>query len=85
MDGIKYFVVTDKSIQLLLKNQYTSNVKSGSTRTKIDVKVITMNSHRLTGKGRTMEPIMGHTMHYKCMIITLQQGYSIPPLITKRA
>ncbi|KAG6778989.1 hypothetical protein POTOM_015353 [Populus tomentosa] len=35
MDGIKYAVVTDKSIRLLLKNQYTSNVESGSTRTKI--------------------------------------------------
>ncbi|GMP61402.1 hypothetical protein CsSME_00023886 [Camellia sinensis var. sinensis] len=44
-----------------------------------DVKVIAMNSHRLPGKDRRMGPIMGHTMHYKCMIITLQPGYSIPP------
>ncbi len=94
MDGIKYFVVTDKSIRLLLKNQYTSNVESGSTRTEIKhwvelffgVKVIAMNSHRLPGKGRRMGPIpiMGHTMHYKRMIITLQPGYSIPPLRKKR-
>ncbi|KAF4400806.1 hypothetical protein G4B88_004349 [Cannabis sativa] len=92
MDGIKYFVVTDKSIRLLLKNQYTSNVESRSTGTEIKhwvelffgVKVIAMNSHRLPGKGRRMGPIMGRTMHYKCMIITLQLGYSIPPLITKR-
>ncbi|XP_059670986.1 large ribosomal subunit protein uL2cz/uL2cy-like [Cornus florida] len=35
MDGIKYVVVTDKRIQLLGKNQYTSNVESGSTRTEI--------------------------------------------------
>nr|YP_009306837.1 ribosomal protein L23 [Davidia involucrata]AOQ76955.1 ribosomal protein L23 [Davidia involucrata] len=28
MDGIKYAVVTDKSIRLLGKNQYTSNVES---------------------------------------------------------
>ncbi|MBA0809404.1 hypothetical protein Gohar_025062 [Gossypium harknessii] len=27
---------------------------------------------------------MGHTMHYKRMIITLQPGYSIPPLRMKR-
>ena len=61
MDGIKYFVVTDKSIRLLLKNQYTSNVESGSTRTEIKhwvelffgVKVIAMNSHRLLRKGRS--------------------------------
>ncbi|KAB2024956.1 hypothetical protein ES319_D06G120300v1 [Gossypium barbadense] len=92
MDGIKYVVVTEKSIRLLVKNQYTSNVKSGSTRTEIkhwvklffSVKVIAMNSHRLPGKGRRMRPIMVHTMHYKRMIITLQPGYSIPPLRTKR-
>ncbi|KAK8317357.1 hypothetical protein V6Z11_A13G102500 [Gossypium hirsutum] len=68
MDGIKYAVVTDKSIRLLVKNQYTSNVESGSTRTEI----------------KRMGPIMGHTMHYRRMIITLQLGYSIPPLRTKR-
>nr|YP_010274992.1 ribosomal protein L23 [Nonea vesicaria]YP_010275014.1 ribosomal protein L23 [Nonea vesicaria]UJV31774.1 ribosomal protein L23 [Nonea vesicaria]UJV31796.1 ribosomal protein L23 [Nonea vesicaria] len=43
-----------------------------------------MNSHRLPGKGRRMGPIMGHTMHYRRMIITLQSGYSIPPLTKKR-
>ena len=32
---IKYAVFTDKSIRLLGKNQYTSNVESGSTRTEI--------------------------------------------------
>ncbi|KAL6329573.1 hypothetical protein AAG906_022150 [Vitis piasezkii] len=91
MDGIKYAIFTDKSIRLLGKNQYTSNVKSRSTRTKIKhwvelffgVKVIAMNSHRLSGNGRRMGPIMGHTMHYRCMIIMLQPGYSIPPLRKK--
>ncbi|KAL0912906.1 hypothetical protein M5K25_016322 [Dendrobium thyrsiflorum] len=76
MDRIKYAVFTEKSIWLLGNNQYTSNVKSGSTRTEIKhwvelffgVKVIAMNSHRLPGKGRRM----GHTMHYRRMIITLQ-------------
>ncbi|KAL5722148.1 60S ribosomal protein L2 [Ranunculus cassubicifolius] len=80
MDGIKYAVFTDKSIRLLGNNQYTSNVESGSTRTEIKhwvelffgVKVLAMNSHRLPGKGRRMGPIMGHTMHYRRMIITLQ-------------
>src|SRR6266704_1763619 len=92
MNGIKYAVFTDKSIRLLGKNQYTSNGESGSTRTEIKhwverffgVKVIAMNSHRLPGKGRRMGPIMGHTMHYRRMIITLQPGYSIPPLRKKR-
>ena len=88
MNGIKYAVFTDKSIRLLGKNQYTSNVELGSTRTEIKhwvelffgVKVIAMNSHRLSGKGRRMGPIMGHTMYYRRMIITLQPSYSIPPL-----
>ncbi|GFP90366.1 50S ribosomal protein l23 chloroplastic [Phtheirospermum japonicum] len=60
MDGIKNAVFTDKSIRLLEKNQYTSNIESRSTRTKLKhwvelffgVKVIAINSHRLSGKGR---------------------------------
>nr|YP_009741494.1 ribosomal protein L23 [Cuphea hyssopifolia]YP_009741514.1 ribosomal protein L23 [Cuphea hyssopifolia]YP_010388735.1 ribosomal protein L23 [Cuphea micropetala]YP_010388803.1 ribosomal protein L23 [Cuphea micropetala]YP_010927484.1 ribosomal protein L23 [Cuphea spruceana]YP_010927503.1 ribosomal protein L23 [Cuphea spruceana]QID57767.1 ribosomal protein L23 [Cuphea hyssopifolia]QID57788.1 ribosomal protein L23 [Cuphea hyssopifolia]UPQ43902.1 ribosomal protein L23 [Cuphea micropetala]UPQ43 len=100
MNGIQYAVFTDKVIRLFLKNQYTSNVESGSTRTEIKhwfelflgVKVKAMNSHRLPGRGRRMGPIMGHTMHYRRVIITLQPGYylppvtrySIPPLIKKR-
>ena len=91
MNGIKNAVFTSKSIRLLGKNQYTFNVESGSTRTEIKhwvelffgVKVKAMNSHRLPGKGRRMGPIMGHTMHYKRMIITLQPGYSIPPVLKK--
>nr|YP_010290905.1 ribosomal protein L23 [Gahnia tristis]YP_010290930.1 ribosomal protein L23 [Gahnia tristis]ULQ66063.1 ribosomal protein L23 [Gahnia tristis]ULQ66088.1 ribosomal protein L23 [Gahnia tristis] len=83
MDGIKYAVVTGKILRLLGKNQYTSNVESGSTKTEIKywvelffgVKVIAMNSHRLPRKGRRMGPMMGHTMHYRRMIITL------PPVI----
>nr|UEV87154.1 ribosomal protein L23 [Cinnamomum burmanni] len=67
-------------------------VESGSTRTEIKhwvelffgVKVIAINSHQRPGKGRRTGPIMGHTMHYRRMIITLQPGYSILPLIEKR-
>ncbi|WMV38795.1 hypothetical protein MTR67_032180, partial [Solanum verrucosum] len=33
-----------------------------------------MSNHRLPGKSRRMGPIMGHTMHYKRMIVTLHQG-----------
>nr|BDR62864.1 ribosomal protein L23 [Jacquemontia paniculata]BDR62883.1 ribosomal protein L23 [Jacquemontia paniculata] len=89
MDGIQYAVFTDKSIRVLGKNQYTFNVESGSTKTEIKhwielffgVKVIAMNSHRLPAR---MGPILGHTMHYRRMIITLQPGYSILPLRKKR-
>ena len=51
---------------------------------EIRSKVIAMNSHRLPIKGSRMRPIMGHRLHYKRMIITLQPGYSIPPLRKKR-
>lgn len=88
MDGIKYAVLTEKSLRLLEKNQYTSNVESGSNRTEIKhwvelffgVKVIGMNSHQLPVKGRRVGPITVHTMHYRRMIITLKPGYSIPLL-----
>nr|YP_010007047.1 ribosomal protein L23 [Passiflora haematostigma]YP_010007508.1 ribosomal protein L23 [Passiflora rhamnifolia]QNR05814.1 ribosomal protein L23 [Passiflora haematostigma]QNR06351.1 ribosomal protein L23 [Passiflora rhamnifolia] len=92
MDGIQYAVFTDKSIRLLGKNQYTFNVESGFSRTEIKhrvelffgVKVMAIHSHRLPRKGRRMRPIMGHTMHYRRMIITLQPGYSIPPLLKSK-
>ncbi|KAJ0620538.1 putative ribosomal protein L25/L23 [Helianthus annuus] len=65
MDGIRYAVFTDKSIRLLGKNQYTSNVESGSTRTEIKhwvelffgVKVIAMNSHRLRERLEEWDPL----------------------------
>nr|YP_010378470.1 ribosomal protein L23 [Desmostachya bipinnata]QYC94476.1 ribosomal protein L23 [Desmostachya bipinnata] len=65
-NGIKYAVFAEKSLHLLGKNQYTSNnVESGPTKTEIKhrvelffgVKVVTVNSHRLPGKGRiTLQP-----------------------------
>ncbi|KAL1364057.1 hypothetical protein AAHE18_03G191100 [Arachis hypogaea] len=79
MNGIKNAVYTNKGIRLLVKNQYTSNVESGSTRTEIKHWVELF----FGVKGRRMRPIMGHTMHYRRMIITLQLGYSIPPLRKK--
>ncbi|KAK4478958.1 hypothetical protein RD792_014465 [Penstemon davidsonii] len=77
----------------LLLNLFNKHLNTGSTRTELKhwvelffgVKVIAMNSHRLPGKGRRMGPIMGHTMQYRRMIITLQPGYSIPLLAGERA
>jgi large subunit ribosomal protein L23 len=85
MDGIKYAVFTER---LLGKNQYAFNVESGFTKTEIKdwvellfgVKVVAVNSHRLPRKGKRRKPILGHTMHYRRMIIILQPGYSIPLL-----
>nr|UFK63175.1 ribosomal protein L23 [Osmunda mildei] len=85
MDKLKYQVLTEKTIRLLQRNQYTFDVDSGSNKTEIKdwierffgVRVRAMNSHRLPRrkrKGRMMES----PVHYKRIIITLQDGYSIP-------
>ncbi|KAL2248773.1 UNVERIFIED_CONTAM: 50S ribosomal protein L2, chloroplastic [Sesamum indicum] len=59
MDGIKYAVFTDKSIRLLGKNQYTSNVESGSTRTELKhwVELFFGVKHHC-GKGRNARGII---------------------------
>nr|YP_010697563.1 ribosomal protein L23 [Themeda japonica]WCF70678.1 ribosomal protein L23 [Themeda japonica] len=77
----RVFVYWERINILLMSNR-------GFTKTEIKhwvelffgVKVVAVNSHRLPGKGRRMGPILGHTMHYRRMIITLQPGYSIPLL-----
>nr|BAT70128.2 ribosomal protein L23 [Takakia lepidozioides] len=86
MDEVKYPVLTEKMIRLLEKNQYTFDVNLKSTKTEIkqwierffNVKVMAMNSHRPPGKKKRIGPIIGHSVRYKRMIITLRSGYSIP-------
>nr|YP_009732821.1 ribosomal protein L23 [Buxbaumia aphylla]QHU77163.1 ribosomal protein L23 [Buxbaumia aphylla] len=86
MDEIKCPVLTEKTIRLLEKNQYTFEVNYKSTKTQIkfwiekffNVKVKGMNSHIPPEKKKKIGPIIGHSRRYKRMIITLQSGYSIP-------
>lgn len=86
MDEIKYPVLTEKTIRLLEKNQYSFDVNIDSTKTEIkkwielffNVKVIAVNSHRLPKKKKKIGTITGYTVRYKRMIIKLQSGYSIP-------
>jgi large subunit ribosomal protein L23 len=86
MDGVKYPVLTENSIRLLERNQYTFNVDSQSNKTKIknwiehffDVKVIAMNSYRLPEKGGKRGSMIGHPIRCKRVIITLRTGDSIP-------
>ena len=86
MDEIKYPVLTEKTIRLLEKNQYTFDVSQKSTKIEIkqwierffNVKVIAMNSHIPPRKKKRIGPIIGHSIRYKRMIVTLQSGYSIP-------
>ena len=91
MDEVKYPILTEKTIRLLEKNQYTFDVNQKSTKTQIkkwienffNVKVKTINSHILPKKKKKIGPIIGHSIRYKRMIITLQSGYSIPLFSTK--
>lgn len=86
MDEVRYPVLTEKTIRLLEQNQYTFDVNQKSTKTQIkkwiesffDVKVKTINSHIPPEKKKKIGPIIGHSVRYKRMIITLQSGYSIP-------
>nr|AND48450.1 ribosomal protein L23 [Flatbergium sericeum] len=86
MDEMKYPVLTEKTIRLLEKNQYTFDVDLKSTKTEIKkwiesffgVEVIGMNSHRPPKKKRRIGPKIGYSVRYKRMIITLRSGYSIP-------
>jgi len=67
------------------KNQYSSRFELGSARKKIkhwaelffDVKVIGTKTYRLPRTGKGKGSIMRHRMHHRCVIITLQSGYSI--------
>nr|YP_003934287.1 ribosomal protein L23 [Monsonia speciosa]ACH47397.1 ribosomal protein L23 [Monsonia speciosa]ADJ66422.1 ribosomal protein L23 [Monsonia speciosa] len=88
MDGIQIAGWTYKRGRLFNQNQYTFNVESGFTKGEVkssilefrffkDAKVIAINSHRLPGKGKMRRgrgrgPIMGHRIHYKRMILTIQ-------------
>lgn len=91
MDKIGYPVLTEKTIRLLEKNQYSFDVNVQSDKTIMknwielffDVKVKGINSHRLPNKKKKIGAITGYTIRYKRMIITLESGYSIPLFSSK--
>nr|YP_009498742.1 ribosomal protein L23 [Isoetes nuttallii]YP_010587881.1 ribosomal protein L23 [Isoetes aequinoctialis]YP_010587950.1 ribosomal protein L23 [Isoetes giessii]YP_010588019.1 ribosomal protein L23 [Isoetes transvaalensis]YP_010588088.1 ribosomal protein L23 [Isoetes biafrana]YP_010588157.1 ribosomal protein L23 [Isoetes duriei]AWK92222.1 ribosomal protein L23 [Isoetes nuttallii]WAB46569.1 ribosomal protein L23 [Isoetes aequinoctialis]WAB46638.1 ribosomal protein L23 [Isoetes giessii]WAB4670 len=86
MDRVKNPVLTEKTIRLLEKKQYSFDVDLNSNKTEIkrwiehffDVKVIAMNSHRPPKKKRYVNSIIEHPIRYKRMIVTLQPRNSIP-------
>lgn len=91
MDKIGNPVLTEKTIRLLEKNQYSFDVNVQSDKREIKnwielffgVKVKDINSHRLPNKKKKIGAITGYTVHYKRMIITLKSGYSIPLFSSK--
>nr|AJB98523.1 ribosomal protein L23 [Helminthostachys zeylanica] len=85
MDGVKNQVLTEKTIRSLRNNQYTFNVDLGTNKIVVknwierffNVRVKSVNSHRLSKRGRGGR-LAETASNYKRMIITLQPGYSIP-------
>nr|YP_010881473.1 ribosomal protein L23 [Pellia epiphylla]WIA67426.1 ribosomal protein L23 [Pellia epiphylla var. borealis]WIA67511.1 ribosomal protein L23 [Pellia epiphylla var. borealis]WIA67949.1 ribosomal protein L23 [Pellia epiphylla]WIA68034.1 ribosomal protein L23 [Pellia epiphylla]WIA68120.1 ribosomal protein L23 [Pellia epiphylla] len=85
-DRVGYPILTEKTIRLLERNQYSFDVDVRSDKKEVkewielffDVKVIAVNSHRLPGKKRKIGAIAGYTARYKRVIVKLQSGYSIP-------
>nr|YP_009560165.1 ribosomal protein L23 [Vandenboschia speciosa]AZZ71290.1 ribosomal protein L23 [Vandenboschia speciosa] len=86
MDNLKNQVLTEKTIRLLQQNQYTFNVTLQSRKTDIkdwieqffNVKVKSINSHRLPIKKKKGNRTPRHSVYRKRMIITLRENYSIP-------
>jgi large subunit ribosomal protein L23 len=86
MDRIKHPVLTEKTIRLLEKNQYSFDVdiKVNKTETKrwlesfFTVQIIKINSHQLPTKKKRIGAMEGCIVRYKRMIVKLKPGYSIP-------
>lgn len=86
MDRVRYPVLTEKTIRLLEKNQYSFDVDIEVNKTEakewvelfFGVKVMGINSHRLPRKKKRIGPITGKIVRYKRIIIKLRSGYSIP-------
>nr|YP_010865724.1 ribosomal protein L23 [Frullania muscicola]BEG72897.1 ribosomal protein L23 [Frullania muscicola] len=91
MDQIRYPILTEKTISLLEKNQYSFDVDINSNKTEIkkwielffNVKVKNINSHRLPKKKKRVGTIIGYAVQYKRMIVKLESGYSIPLFSSK--
>nr|QWW93067.1 ribosomal protein L23 [Cyathodium smaragdinum] len=86
MDQVRYPVLTEKTIRLLEKNQYSFDVDINSSKRELKkwielffkVKIVNINSHRLPRKRKKVGIMTGYTIRYKRIIIKLQSGYSIP-------
>nr|QJQ36555.1 ribosomal protein L23 [Pyrrosia lingua]QJQ36731.1 ribosomal protein L23 [Pyrrosia lingua]QJQ36819.1 ribosomal protein L23 [Pyrrosia lingua] len=83
MDKPKNQLITEKSIRLLQRNQYTFHVDSKLTKTEMknwieqifDVKIEGINSSRVRTKKKKR---LNSNSRSKKMIIRLRSNYSIP-------
>jgi large subunit ribosomal protein L23 len=85
LDLIKYPIITDKATKLLELNQYTFATSLNANKTQIkcaieqlfNVKVTSVNTHRLPQKQRRIGKFLGKKANYKRAILTLAPNNSI--------
>lgn len=85
LDLIKYPIITDKATKLLELNQYTFATSLSANKTQIksaieqlfNVKVVSVNTHRLPQKQRRIGKFLGKKTNYKRAILTLAPNNSI--------
>eukprot|EP00245_Coleochaete_scutata_P006112 TRINITY_DN20265_c0_g1_i1.p1 TRINITY_DN20265_c0_g1~~TRINITY_DN20265_c0_g1_i1.p1 ORF type:complete len:164 (+),score=36.00 TRINITY_DN20265_c0_g1_i1:110-601(+) len=86
VEWVKKPVLTEKSIKILQRNQYTFDVDQRASKPQMkawveaffNVKVVAMNSHRPPRKTRRMGMLVGHPVRHKRMIVTLKEDDTIP-------
>lgn len=85
LDLIKYPIITDKATKLLELNQYTFATARNANKTQIkvaieqlfNVKVKSVNTHRVPQKQRRIGKFIGKKANYKRAILTLAPNNSI--------
>jgi large subunit ribosomal protein L23 len=85
LDLIKYPIITDKATKLLELNQYTFATAKNASKTQIkvaieqlfNVKVKSVNTHRVPQKQRRIGKFIGKKANYKRAILTLAPNNSI--------
>nr|YP_010383654.1 ribosomal protein L23 [Crepidomanes minutum]UEQ13230.1 ribosomal protein L23 [Crepidomanes minutum] len=91
MDNLINQVLTEKTIRLLQQNQYTFDVTLKQNKIQLkdwieqffQVKVKSINSHRLPIKRKNKEKSLKSHTSKKRIIITLKKNYSIPLFLTE--
>nr|WGO61205.1 ribosomal protein L23 [Aneura pinguis]WGO61291.1 ribosomal protein L23 [Aneura pinguis]WGO61377.1 ribosomal protein L23 [Aneura pinguis] len=91
MDQFRYPVLTEKTIRLLEKNQYSFDVDLGTDKKEVKkwlenffgVEIIGINSHRLPRKERRVGTMRGYITRHKRVIIRLRLNSSIPLFLNK--
>jgi large subunit ribosomal protein L23 len=80
IDNLKFAVKTTSAKALIVEHRYTFYVEFQATKTEIkrwiegffQIKVISINSHRLPNKQKLVGALMRYKTRYKRVIITVK-------------